>query len=174
MTATQLALKSLAVRYEQLTAEIEALEAQLELLVAKAAPDLVAVKGIGTDIATTLLTTAGDNPDRLRSEGAFAHLCGVAPIPASSGKTNRYRLNRGGDRDANRALYLLAVGRMGWDPATRAYVERRTTEGLSKKEILRCLKRYIARELFPLLARNPALLTHRQTCPAATPPLPTG
>jgi len=82
MTATQLALKSLAVRYEQLTAEIEALEAQLELLVAKAAPDLVAVKGIGTDIATTLLTTAGDNPDRLRSEGAFAHLCGVAPIPA--------------------------------------------------------------------------------------------
>ena len=174
MTATQLALKSLAVRYEQLTAEIEALEAQLELLVAKAAPDLVAVKGIGTDIATTLLTTAGDNPDRLRNEGAFAHLCGVAPIPASSGKTNRHRLNRGGDRDANRALYLLAVGRMGWDPATRAYVERRTTEGLSKKEILRCLKRYIARELYPLLARNPALLTLRRTCPAATPPVGTG
>jgi len=171
MTATQLALKSLAVRYEQLTAEIEALEAQLKLLVAKAAPDLVAVKGVGTDIATTLLTTAGDNPDRLRSEGAFAHLCGVAPIPASSGTTNRHRLNRDGDRDANRALYLLAVGRMGWDPATRAYVERRTTEGLSKKEILRCLKRYIARELFPLLADNPALLTLRQNCPAATPPL---
>ena len=133
----------------------------------------MAVKGIGTDIATPLLTTAGDNPDRLRSEGAFAHLCGVALIPASSGKTNRHRLNRGGDRDANRALYLLAVGRMGWDPATRVYVERRTTEGLSKKEILRCLKRYIARELFPLLARNPALLTDRQTCPAATPTLPT-
>ena len=165
MSAAQLALKSLAVRHEQLTAEIEALEAQLELLVAKAAPDLVAVKGIGTDIATTLLTTAGDNPDRLRNEGAFAHLCGVAPIPASSGKTNRHRLNRGGDRDANRALYLLAVGRMGWDPATRAYVERRTTEGLSKKEILRCLKRYIARELYPLLARNPVLLTLRQNCP---------
>jgi transposase len=128
MTATQVALKSLAVRYEQLTAEIEALEAQLELLVAKAAPDLVAVKGIGTDIATTLLATAGDNPDRLRCEGSFAHLCGVAPIPASSGKTNRHRLNRGGDRDANRALYLLAVGRMGWDPATRAYVARLRSE----------------------------------------------
>jgi transposase len=168
--ATQLALKSLAVRHQQLTAEVEALEAQLELLVAKAAPDLVAVKGIGTDIATTLLATAGDNPDRLRCEGAFAHLCGVAPIPASSGKTNRHRLNRGGDRDANRALYLLAVGRMGWDPATRAYVERRTTEGLSKKEIIRCLKRYIARELYPLLARNPALLVLRQSSVAT--PLP--
>jgi transposase len=168
IAATQLALKSLAVRHQQMTAEVEALEAQLELLVAKAAPDLVAVKGIGTDIATTLLATAGDNPDRLRCEGAFAHLCGVAPIPASSGKTNRHRLNRGGDRDANRALYLLAVGRMGWDPATRAYVERRTTEGLSKKEILRCLKRYIARELYPLLAGNPALLMLRQNNPAAT------
>jgi transposase len=168
IAATQLALKSLAVRHQQLTAEVEALEAQLELLVAKAAPDLVAVKGIGTDIATTLLATAGDNPDRLRCEGAFAHLCGVAPIPASSGKTNRHRLNRGGDRDANRALYLLAVGRMGWDPATKAYVERRTTEGLSKKEILRCLKRYIARELYPLLVGNPAMLTLRQYGPAAT------
>jgi transposase len=172
MAATQLALKSLAVRHQQLTAEVEALEAQLELLVVQAAPDLVAVKGIGTDIATTLLATAGDNPDRLRCEGAFAHLCGVAPIPASSGKTNRHRLNRGGDRDANRAMYLLAVGRMGWDPATRAYVERRTTEGLSKKEILRCLKRYIARELYPLLAANPALLLLRQNCsPPATPQL---
>ena len=172
ISATQLALKSLAVRYEQLTAEIEGLEAQLDLLVAKAAPDLVAVKGIGTDIATTLLATAGDNPDRLRSEGAFAHLCGVAPIPASSGKTNRHRLNRGGDRDANRALYLLAVGRMGWDPATRAYVDRRTTEGLSKKEVLRCLKRYIARQLYPLLVDNPALLMLRQQHPATAPVQP--
>ncbi len=170
-TATQLALKSLAIRHQQLSAEVKALEAQLELLVAQAAPDLVAVKGIATDIATTLLATAGDNPDRLRSESAFAHLCGVAPIPASSGKTNRHRLNRGGDRDANRVLHLLAVGRMGWDPATRAYVKRRTTEGLSKKEILRCLKRYLARELYPLLARNPALLLLRQNASAGTPPV---
>ncbi len=162
MAATQLALKSVAVRHQQLSAEVEALEAQLQMLVAQAAPELVAVKGIGTDIATTLLATAGDNPDRLRSESAFAHLCGAAPIPASSGKTNRYRLNRGGDRDANRALHLLAVGRMGWDPSTRAYVKRRTTEGLSNKEILRCLKRYLARQLYPLLSRNPALLQLRQ------------
>jgi transposase len=174
IAATQLALRSLAVRHQQLTAEVDALEAQLELLVVQSAPDLVAVKGIGTDIATTLLATAGDNPDRLRCEGAFAHLCGVAPIPASSGKTNRHRLNRGGDRDANRALYLLAVGRMGWDPATRVYVERRTTEGLSKKDILRCLKRYIARELYPLLAGNQALLMLRQNCLAITPPLAQG
>jgi len=157
MAAAQLALKSLAMRHQQLTAEIEVLEAQLEALVAQAAPDLVAVKGIGIDIAATLLATAGDNPDRLRHESAFAHLCGVAPIPASSGKTERHRLNRGGDRDANRALYLLAIGRMGWDPATRVYVERRTVEGLSKPEIIRCLKRYIARQLYPLLTRTPAL-----------------
>src|SRR5205085_8588690 len=115
-------------------AAFEQLEAHLEQLVSQAAPDLVALKGVGIDIAATLLATAGDNPDRLRYESAFAHLCGVAPIPASSGKTQRHRLNRGGDRDANRALYLLAIGRMGWDPATRAYVQRRTAEGLSKPE----------------------------------------
>jgi transposase len=135
--ATKLALKSIAVRYQQLRAEIELLDRHLDGLVAAAAPALVAVKGIGTDIAATLLTVAGDNPERLASEGAFAHLCGAAPIPASSGKVTRYRLNRGGDRQANRALYLLAVGRMGWDPRTRAYVERRTADGLSKPEIIR-------------------------------------
>jgi hypothetical protein len=100
-------------------------------------------------------TTAGDNPDRPRSEAAFACLCGVAPQPASSGKTVRHRLSRGGDRQANRALHLLAVRRMGWDPATRAYVQRRTAEGLSTPEILRCLKRYLARQLYPLLVRLP-------------------
>jgi transposase len=116
-----------------------------------AAPALAAVKGVGTDTAATLLVTAGDNPDRLRSEAAFAHLCGVAPLPASSGKTTRHRLNRGGDRDANRALYLIATGRMAWDPRTRAYVARRTAEGRSKREIIRCLKRYITRELYRVL-----------------------
>src|SRR5438128_5556288 len=116
--AAQLALKSLAVRHHQLSAEVESLEAQLALLVAQAAPDLVAVKGVGTDIATTLLVTAGDNPDRLRSESAFAHLCGAAPIPASSGKTNRHRLNRGGACDATAVLRPLAVGRNGWRPVT--------------------------------------------------------
>ena len=112
---------------------------------------MAAIKGVGTDIASTLLTIAGDNPERLVSEGAFAHLVGVAPIEASSGKITRCRLNRGGDRQSNRALYLLAVGRMGWDPATRAYVERRTAEGRTKPEIIRCRKRYIARELYPVL-----------------------
>jgi hypothetical protein len=168
---TQLALESLAVRYQHLTAEIELLEAQLEVLIAQAAPDLVAVKGIGVAIAATLLMTAGDNPDRLRHESAFAHLCGVAPVPASSGKTRRHRLNRGGDRDANRALYLLAIGRMGWDPATRAYVERRTAEGLSKPEIIRCLKRYIARQLYPLLTRTPALQPLLQELAASPSPV---
>ncbi len=149
--ATKLALKSIARRYQQLSAEIDALDEHLDQLVARAAPALVGIKGVGTDIAATLLTIAGDNPERLRSEGAFAHLVGVAPIEASSGKITRYRLNRGGDRQGNRALYLLTVGRMGWDPATKAYVERRTAEGKSKPEIIRCLKRYIARELYPVL-----------------------
>jgi transposase len=158
LVATKLALKSLAVRYRQLSAEIETLDEHLGRLVAGAAPELLAVKGIGTDTAGALLVAAGDNPDRLRSEAAFASLCGVAPIPASSGKTNRHRLSRGGDRDANRALYLLALGRMSWDPRTRAYVTRRTAAGLSKPEIIRCLKRYLARELYRVLAKLPAPL----------------
>jgi transposase len=131
----------------------------LEQLVSTAAPELIAVKGIGTDIAGALLVAAGDNPDRLHSEAAFASLCGVAPIPASSGKTNRHRLSRGGDRDANRALYLLALGRMGWDPATRIYVTRRTADGLSKAEIIRCLKRYIAREIYRILVEPSAVIS---------------
>jgi transposase len=159
LAAAKLALKGLAIRYRQLSAEIDALDMHLEQLVATAAPELIAVKGVGPDIAGALLVAAGDNPDRLHSEAAFASLCGVAPIPASSGKTNRHRLSRGGDRDANRALYLLALGRMGWDPRTRTYGVRRTAAGLSKPEIIRCLKRYLARELFHIL-----------TGPAPSPP----
>lgn len=158
VTATKLALKSLAVRYRLLSTEIAALDSQLRHLVATAAPGLLAVKGLGTDTAGALLVAAGDNPDRLRSEAAFASLCGVAPVPASSGKTHRHRLSRGGDRDANRALYLLALGRMSWDPRTRNYVTRRTAAGLSKPEIIRCLKRYLARELYRMLVSStPAL-----------------
>ena len=151
LAATRLALKSLAGRYQQLTAEITTLDGQLSQLVATAAPALLAVKGVGPETAGALLVAAGDNPDRLRSEGAFARLCGVAPLPASSGRTTRHRLNRGGDRDANRALYLLVLGRMRWDPRTQAYVARRTAEGLSKPETIRCLKRYLAREVYRLL-----------------------
>jgi transposase len=159
LAAAKLALKGLAIRYRQLSAEIDALDVHLGQLVATAAPELIAVKGVGTDIAGALLVAAGDNPERLHSEAAFASLCGVAPIPASSGKTNRHRLSRGGDRDANRALYLLALGRMGWDPATRTYVTRRTAAGLSKAEIIRCLKRYLAREVYRLLVKPPASLS---------------
>ena len=161
--AAKLALKSVARRYRQLSAEIEALDAQLAGPAARAAPALLAVKGVGTDTAAALLAAAGDNPERLRSEAAFAHLCGVAPIPASSGKTTRHRLNRGGNRDANRALHLLAVRRLAWDPSSRAYAARRTAQGKTKPEILRSLKRYLARELYPLLA-GPS------TAPAQAPP----
>ena len=154
--ATKLALRSIARRYQVLTEEIDALDQHLDQLVGETVPALVAIKGVGTDTAGALLVAAGDNPDRLRSEAAFAHLCGVAPVPASSGKTHRHRLSRGGNRDANRALYLLAIGWLGWDERTRAYAERRTREGKTKPEIIRCLKRYIAREIYRALTRPAA------------------
>lgn len=148
-TASKVALRSLARRHEQLTADIAELDTLLTPLVAALAPVLLASNGVGTDVAGQLLVTVGDNPDRLRSESAFAALTGTSPIPASSGKTTgRHRLNRGGDRQANSALYRVTLCRMRWDPRTKAYVERRTKEGRSKKEIIRCLKRYIARELY--------------------------
>jgi transposase len=141
LAATKLALKSLACRHQRLSAEIATLDAQLAQLVAVAAPALLASEGVGPDTASALLVAAGDNPGRLRNEAAFARLCGVAPLPASSGRTTRHRLNRGGDRDADWALYLLALGRIGWDARTRDYVARRTAESLSEPEIIRCLKR---------------------------------
>lgn len=153
-TAVKIALRSLARRHQQLTAEIADLDELLEPLVAAINPGLVAANGVGTDVAGQLLVTTGDNHDRLRSEAAFAMLCGAAPIPASSGKTNRHRLNRGGDRQANKALYRVVICRLRWDPRTRAYMERRTKDGLSKKEIIRCLKRYIARELYQIITSN--------------------
>ena len=107
--------------------------------------------GIGTDSAATLLIVAGDNPQRLRSEASFANLCGVSPIEASSGKVVRHRLNRGGNREANRALYMICLARMRRDPRTQEYVARRTQEGKSKREIIRCLKRYVAREVYRVL-----------------------
>ena len=131
------------------------LDALLTPLVAQINPALTAANGVGTDVAGQLLVTAGDNPDRLRSEAAFAALCGVSPIPASSGRTHRHRLNRGGDRQANAAIYRVVLCRMRWDPRTRAYVQRRTAEGLSKKDIIRCLKRLIARELYYLITSPP-------------------
>ena len=151
-TATKFALRSVARRYQLLSEEIAELDEQLDRLVAGAAPELTALPGIGTENAATLLTVAGDNPQRLKSEASFASLCGVSPIEASSGKVVRHRLNRGGDRDANRCLHLICVVRMRHDERTREYVARRTAEGKSKREIMRCLKRYIAREIYRLLA----------------------
>jgi transposase len=133
------------------TKELVELEAHLDRLVAQAAPELVALPGIGTDSAATLLIVAGDNPQRLGSEASFANLCGVAPIEASSGKVVRHRLNRGGNREANRALYMICLARMRRDPRTQEYVARRTAEGKSKREIIRCLKRYVAREAYRVL-----------------------
>ena len=149
--ATKFALRSVARRYLALAEEIGELEGQIRRLVRETAPGLVALEGVGPDTAATLLIAAGDNPERLRSEAAFAHLCGTAPIPASSGKVVRHRLNPHGNREANRALYMLALNRMRRDPRTQAYVERRTNEGKTKREIVRCLKRYIAREVYRAL-----------------------
>ena len=149
--AAKTALRALARRHAALTAEIDDLDALIGPLVAAINPELLQCTGVGADVAGQLLVTAGQNADRLHSEPAFAMLCGAAPIPASSGKTHRHRLNRGGDRQANAALYRVVLCRMRWDPRTRAYVERRTKEGLSKKDIIRCLKRMIARELYYVL-----------------------
>ena len=153
-TATMIALRSLARRHQQLSQEINDLDELLEPLVAAINPGLVAAYGVGTDTAGQLLVTAGENHDRIASETKFAMLCGVAPLPASSGKTNRHRLNRGGDRQANAALYRIVLVRLRWDPRTRDYMQRRTKGGLSKKEIIRCLKRYVARELYQLITSN--------------------
>lgn len=149
--AYRIALKSLARRYLELHDEIADLDVMIHTIVDELAPDLVSRTGVGYESAAQLLITAGDNPDRLGSEASFAALCGVSPIPASSGKTQRHRLNRGGDRAANSALHIIAIGRLRLDAMTQAYVARRVAEGHSKLEALRCLKRYIARELYYVL-----------------------
>ena len=156
-TATKVALRRVAQRCQQLRAEIKDADAELKALLGDVAPGLLARTGVGPEVAGQLLTTAGDNPERLRNERAFALLCGSAPLLASSGRTDRHRLNRGGDRRANSALHTVVLSRMRHHQPTRDYVERRTKEGLSKREIMRCLKRYVARELYPLIiaALNP-------------------
>ena len=152
--AAKVALRSLARRHAALTEEISDLDAIIEPLVAAINPHLIELNGVGADVAGQLLVTAGENTDRIHSEAAFAMLCGVAPIPASSGKTHRHRLNRGGDRRANAALYRIVLCRLRWDPRTQAYMRRRTAEGLSKKDIIRCLKRLIAREIYHVLTHD--------------------
>ncbi|MFC7766570.1 transposase [Leucobacter soli] len=149
-----MALRALARRHRYIAAEIRSLDHELGTLTTSTNPALAAAAGVGPVTAAQLLITAGDNPDRLRSEAAFAALCGASPIPASSGKTNRHRLNRGGDRQANSALHRIALVRMSHEPRTRAYVEKKRAEGKSSKEIIRCLKRAIAREIFTLLTKE--------------------
>jgi transposase InsO family protein len=144
-------LKSLAKRWLMLSDELQKLDKQLDALTAEYAHRLRGQFGVGPQTAATLLSVAGDNPGRLKNEAALAALCGVNPLPASSGKTVRHRLNRGGSRAANNALWTIAMVRMRSDPRTKAYVARRTSEGRTSKEIRRCLKRYIVRELYPLI-----------------------
>ena len=148
------AMASVARRHQELAAEIARLDAALgELLTRAAPPELLAKQGVATVVAATLLTTAGDNPGRVRKEASFAALCGASPVDASSGKQLRHRLNRGGDRQANSALWTIAMTRLAHDPRTKAYAARRTTEGKTRKEIIRCLKRYIAREIYKALCQ---------------------
>lgn len=151
------ALRLLAKRWQELGREIDEVDASLASLVHKAAPALVALRGVGPEVGATLLVAAGDNPERLRSESAFAALCGVSPLPASSGKTQRHRLNRGGNRQANRALWTIVMTRLRYDERSRNYAARRSADALSKPEIIRCLKRYVAREVYRALL--PTLMT---------------
>jgi transposase len=150
--AMRYTLRALASRWLEIHEEVKTHSRHLKRLTDATAPALVEAFGIGPDIAGELLVAAGDNTNRIRSEAAFAKLCGVAPIPASSGKTTgRYRLNRGGNRQANAALYRVVIVRMRWHEPTIAYVKKRTAEGLTKKDIIRCLKRFVAREVYGLL-----------------------
>lgn len=149
--ATHMTLHMLAERIEQLTAQIDELNQRLTRIVEHHAPQLLVPVGIGPDSAVTLLITMGDNPERLNTEASFAALCGVSPIEYSSGRRSTRRLNRGGDRRANAALHRIVFTRLRHDPRTQAYYERRTHEGKTRREIIRCLKRYAAREVFNLV-----------------------
>jgi len=152
MHATKLAIRSLGRRVLDLEADADHLDRRIHELVRRTAPSLLDVYGVGTHTAAILLVAAGDNPHRLNSEAAFAHLCGVAPLPASSGKVIRHRLDPGGNRQANHALWRIVFTRMSSDERTRKYVARRTSEGLTTREVMRVLKRYVAREIYPHLA----------------------
>lgn len=145
------AARSLGRRYLELQAETKRLEHRIRTIVADYAPELLGLHGVGPDVAATLLAVAGENADRIGSEAALAHLTGTAPIPASSGKTNRHRLNRGGNRQGNAAFHRIVLVRMKTHPETRAYIEKSLARGKTKRDAMRSLKRYLAREIFPIL-----------------------
>ena len=175
VTYAKAALRSLARRYQALTAEITELTTDINHLCAQVNPALLAASGVGAD----LLVAAGDNPERMRTEASFAALCGASPVQASSGRTIRHRLNRGGNRQANNALWRIAITRMRYDQTTIAYAQKRQTEGKNRREIIRCLKRHIAREIYHLLTNphqtpNGAHLRclRKNASPSPTPPPP--
>lgn len=155
--ASKTALRSLARRHLELTAEIELLDDHLRLLCVATNPALLGARGVGPEVAATLLVTAGDNPHRMRSEAAFAALCGASPVEASSGKIVRHRLNQGGDRQANNALWRIVMVRLTCCDRTRTYAAQRSAEGKTRREIVRCLKRYVAREIYRLLTHPPTI-----------------
>lgn len=157
--AAKQTLKSLAQHWLFLTDQKQELDSQLEELVHVQCPALLTLRGVGTQTAVKLLITAGSNPERLATQASFAALCGVSPVDASSGKQQHHRLNRGGDRQANNALWTITLSRLSHDPRTRTYVERRTQEGLTKKDIIRCLKRYIVNEIRTVILQNNPTLT---------------
>ncbi|HEY1741162.1 MAG TPA: IS110 family transposase [Acidimicrobiia bacterium] len=152
---TRIALKELARRIGFLDEHIHRLETRLNTLTAQAAPALLGMFAVGPHVAAQLLAAAGDNPHRMTSEASFAKLCGACPIPASSGKTQRHRLNRGGDRRANNALHTIVLVRLRYHPPTRTYAARRRTEGKTTAEIARCLKRFVAREAYQAITNPP-------------------
>jgi transposase len=155
-------LKLLAGRIRDLTREIDDLNRRIAAGVEAGFPGLLDVRGVGPDSAATLLIAAGDNPERLTSEASFAALCGTSPVEASSGKTQRRRLNRGGDRQANAALYRIVLSRLRWDPRTQDYMRRRLADSKTRREIIRCLKRYVAREIYRLIAPTRAAANRAQ------------
>ena len=156
--AARHSLKRLARRCQQLNIEITEIDTHLHQLVTQTAPQLLDVFGVGTETAATVLIAAGDNPDRITTEAGFAALTGVSPVDRSSGRQHHHSLNRGGNRDANRALWRIAIVRLSHDPRTKTYLDKRTSDGKTKRETIRCLKRYIARELHPII--HTAVLDH--------------
>lgn len=156
--ATRRSLRCLARRHIDLSAEIEELDSAIGQLCAQANPALLSARGVGPDTASALIVAAGDNPERMRSQASFAALCGASPVEASSGRTVRHRLNRGGNREANHALWRIVMVRLSHDKTTQAYAERRRAEGRSDREIIRCLKRYVAREIYRLLTNPPTVI----------------
>ncbi len=166
--AAKYAMHALARRIQHLDAELAGLDEHLKTILTAAHPRLLAAHGVGPDTAGALLVAAGDNPERLTTERSFAALCGASPVQASSGNTHRHRINRGGDRQANSALWRIVLVRMKTHPPTRAYVARRTAEGMSKRDIMRCLKRYVAREIYRHINPAPPRTGRLRLVPPAT------